>query len=147
MADRDDLGRRVRALVPALRRTAYLLSGDWPRADEIVRLTLAEVAADRRRLDRADDPTAFLRAVLVRCWTADREPPEAGPAGRPELVRTLLRMPPGQRACVVLRYWERCSVEETARLLGCSLDAVHRDTTKGLETLVRLRSGCDRKDL
>ena len=31
----DDFGRQVRALVPGLRRTAYLLSGDWPAAADL----------------------------------------------------------------------------------------------------------------
>jgi DNA-directed RNA polymerase specialized sigma24 family protein len=123
--------------LPALRRTAFLLSGDWGRADELVLRTLTGAAvAGRRRCD-----PAALRAQLIRCWTADRRPaPDAGRGERPELVRTLLRMPPRQRACVVLRYWERCGVEETARLLDCSPDEVRRDTTRGLEALVRLRS-------
>ncbi len=55
------------------------------------------------------------------------------------------RMPPRQRGCVVLRYWERCPVAETARLLGCSAADVHRETVAGLQILVSLRSGCDRE--
>src|SRR5215207_6176307 len=119
MADDDDVGRPLGELVPALRRTAYLLSGDWRRADEIVRLTLARAVADRRQARPADDLAAFLRAALVRCWSTDHRRPDAGTARRPELVRTLMRMPHRRRACVVLRYWERCGAEETARLLGC----------------------------
>ena len=145
MADQDDAGRPVRELVPALRRTAYLLSGDWHRADEIVRLTLARVVADRRRAGPADDLAALLRAALVRCWSADRRRSDAGPAGRPELVRALMGMPHRQRACVVLRYWERCGVEETARLLGCPPGVVRRETTEGLQALLRLRPEYDHK--
>jgi DNA-directed RNA polymerase specialized sigma24 family protein len=126
--------------VADLRRTAYLLCGDWRRADEIVQLTLAQVAAYRRRPDPAS-----LREALVRCWSAGRRSSDAGPAGGPEPVRTLLRMRPRRRACVVLRYWEGCGVEETAQLLDCSPAAVRRETTEGLRALVSLRSGSDRK--
>jgi DNA-directed RNA polymerase specialized sigma24 family protein len=136
----DDSGRRLRALVPGLRRTAYLLCGDWPRADELVRLTLARLAAAGRRPDPAS-----LREELVRRWSAGRSSADAGPAGRPEPVRTLLRMPPRRRACVVLRHWEGCSVEETARLLDCSAAVVRTETTEGLHALLTLRSGSDRK--
>jgi DNA-directed RNA polymerase specialized sigma24 family protein len=139
MADHDDVGRPVGELVPALRRTAYLLSGDWRRADEIVRLTLARAVADRRQARPADDLAAFLRAALVRCWSADRRRPNAGTAGRSELVRMLMRMPRRRRACVVLRYWERCGVEETARLLGCAPGVVRREETAGLHALLSLR--------
>jgi DNA-directed RNA polymerase specialized sigma24 family protein len=124
--------------VDGLRRTAYLLCGDWPEADEVVYRALTTVAAGRRRPD-----PAVLRAALVRCW---RSRPE--PAGAPvdvELVRALRTMPPRQRGCVVLRYWERCPVEETARLLGCSAAEVHRDTTEGLRILLGPRAGSDRK--
>ena len=136
----DDLGRQLRALVPGLRRTAYLLSGDWPRADELVYRALTAVAAGRRRADQT-----AARSALVRCGSADRRSADAGPAGGPEPVRTLLRMPPLRRACVVLRHWEGCSVEETARLLDCSAAVVRTETIEGLQALLTLRSGSDLK--
>jgi DNA-directed RNA polymerase specialized sigma24 family protein len=126
--------------VPALRRTAFLLCGDWPRADEIVLQALTRAVADRRRAGPAADPAAHLRAELVRCWSADRRPaPEPGPGPGQDLVRELLRMPARRRACVVLRCWAACTAEETARLLGCSTAAVRRETAAGLPALIRLR--------
>jgi DNA-directed RNA polymerase specialized sigma24 family protein len=116
--------------VAALRRTAYLLCGDWHRADELVQRTLS-VAVARRRADPES-----LRAALVRCWdrTATDQP------DAPELVCALQRMPARQRGCVVLRHWERCTVEETARLLGCTTAAVRRETAAALAILIRLRA-------
>lgn len=138
----DDFDREVRARVPALRRTAFLLSGDWRRADEIVRLTLLRTSTSRRART-ADDPEAYLRAVLVHCWAAHDLPPAAAqPVDGPELVGALLGMPPRQRACVVLRYWEDCSVEETARLLDCSPSTVRSQTTRALRTLRGLPRRC-----
>ena len=126
--------------VAALRRTAFLLCGDWRRADEIVQRALTRAVADRRRAGPAADPAAHLRAELVRCWSADRRPaPAPGPGPGQELVRALLGMPARRRGCVVLRCWAGCTDEETARLLDCSPAAVRRETAAGLQALVRLR--------
>ena len=46
---------------------------------------------------------------------------------------------------MVLRYWEGCGVEETARLLDCAPGTVRSETTEGLQALLSLRSGCDRE--
>jgi len=36
------------------------------------------------------------------------------------MLQALAALAPGQRAALVLRYWEDLSVEETAALLGCT---------------------------
>ena len=41
-------------------------------------------------------------------------------ATRAALMSALAQLPPRQRACVVLRYFEDLSVEQTAALLGCT---------------------------
>jgi RNA polymerase sigma factor (sigma-70 family) len=57
---------------------------------------------------------------------------------RDELVRLLLRLPPQQRAVIMLRYWEQLTEAETARMLGCSLSAVKSAAFKGLRRLREL---------
>jgi DNA-directed RNA polymerase specialized sigma24 family protein len=42
---------------------------------------------------------------------------------------------PGQRAVLVLRYWEDISVEDTARLLECAEGTVKSQAARGLQTL------------
>ncbi len=57
---------------------------------------------------------------------------------RDELVRLLRRLPPRQRAVIVLRYWEERSQAETAALLGCSEGMVKSAASRGLRRLREL---------
>jgi RNA polymerase sigma factor (sigma-70 family) len=59
----------------------------------------------------------------------------AGHADRDEILEALRRLGPRQRACVVLRYYEDLSVEQTANILGCSQGTVKSQAARGLETL------------
>ena len=51
------------------------------------------------------------------------------------LMAALQRVPPRQRACLVLRFFDDCSVEETSRVLGCSEGTVKSNTARGLDAL------------
>lgn len=138
---------------PALARTAFLLCGDRHRADDLVQITLTKlyVAWDRAR--KADSLDAYARRVLVRVsidearrpWrqretVSDSAVPQPGhtlvehPFESP-VFEELQRLPPGQRAAVVLRYWHDLSVEETAELLDCSKSTVKTHCARGLERL------------
>lgn len=48
------------------------------------------------------------------------------------------QLPPQQRTVLVLRYWEQLSGAETAKLLGCSEDAVKSAASRGLRRLREL---------
>src|SRR3954468_12083813 len=63
----EELGQFVQGRYLALRRTAYLLCGDWHRAEDLVQGTLVKVvvAARRRRVDSLD---AYSRQVLLRLF-------------------------------------------------------------------------------
>ncbi|QQS00033.1 MAG: SigE family RNA polymerase sigma factor [Austwickia sp.] len=72
---------------------------------------------------------------------------DAGPGGASgvpdggldvELARALLTLPVGQRQVVVLRYAEDRSVQDCARLLGCSDGTVKSQASKGLAALRRI---------
>ena len=134
-----------------LRRTAYLLCGDWHRAEDVVQTALARVveAARRRRIDNLDaySRTALTRVFLDdsrRLWRRRERPP--GEGGDPAAISTdpdtamavlaaLRKLPPRQRATVVLRHWEDRSIEETATALGTSIPTVKSQTAKALASL------------
>ena len=65
---------------------------------------------------------------------------------RDEMVRALSALPPGRRACVVLRYYHDLSVSETADVLGISEGTVKSQTSQGLSAL-RPLLGTDDSDL
>jgi len=153
--DRDrEFEEFVDARTSVLRRTAYLLCGDWHRAEDLVQTALAKlyVAWPRVRRDGAVD--AYARKVLVRAAIDESrhgfrrretvvgslpDNPTAGDAPADLDVRgALAALPPGQRAVVVLRYWEDLSVTETARLLGRTEGTVKSQAAKGLAALRRL---------
>ncbi|MDX8049114.1 SigE family RNA polymerase sigma factor [Lentzea sp. BCCO 10_0798] len=148
--DRDrEFGEFVDARALVMRRTAYLLCGDWHRAEDIVQTALIKmyVAWSRVRKDSVD---AYARKVLVRTAIdetrrgffqreriVDAVPESAvtDAASDLDLRRALDALPPGQRAVVVLRYWEDLSITETARILGRTEGTVKSQAAKGLAAL------------
>ena len=56
---------------------------------------------------------------------------------RDEMWAAISRLPPRQRACLVLRFYEDLSIRDTARLLGCSEGTVKSQTSKALGELRR----------
>lgn len=147
----EELREFVAARYVHLRRTAYLLCGDWHRAEDLVQTALARVvvAAGRRGIASLD---AYTRRALLRVylddsararWRREKSWPDlidvaAEPPER-ELALTVLAalktLPPRQRAAVVLRYWEDRDIEETAALLGVSQGTVKSQCAKAMATL------------
>ncbi|HEX7302180.1 MAG TPA: SigE family RNA polymerase sigma factor [Lentzea sp.] len=148
--DRDrEFGEYVDARALLMRRTAFLLCGDWHRAEDIVQTALIKlyVAWSRVRKDSLD---AYARKVLVRTAidetrrgffqrerTVDAVPEHAvaDTSADLDLREALDALPPGQRAVVVLRYWEDLSITETARVLGRTEGTVKSQAAKGLAAL------------
>jgi RNA polymerase sigma-70 factor (sigma-E family) len=136
---------------PALRRTAFLLCGDWHQADDLVQTALVKlyVAWPRIRADGAAD--AYAHRVLVRCYLDERRRPwrRESPVERveddaaiswaaedlPDLRTALARLPRRQRATLLLRFWLDMSVTQTADALGCSEGTVKSQTARALTTL------------
>jgi RNA polymerase sigma-70 factor (sigma-E family) len=121
---------------PQLRRTAFLLCGNWHTAEDLVQTTLAKVFVSWRRIRRRDAVRAYAARTLVNTYLADKrskrssefitdrlperpvEPP--APETRMVVLGVLATLPPRARAVVVLRYWEDLSVDQVAAVLGCS---------------------------
>lgn len=152
----------------ALFRTAWLLSGDWQLAEDLVQETLARVYLRWRKVARMDNPSAYARRILVNAHTSYRrvrrnsEQPSADPTtgqrsephaahlGDPDVRLTLLdglaQLDRTDRSVLVLRYWEDLDVNATADLLGMTPANVR---TRSVRALARLRAalGADLDDL
>ncbi|MEZ0110157.1 RNA polymerase sigma-70 factor (sigma-E family) [Catenulispora sp. EB89] len=151
--DEAEFDELVAGRAHALRRTAYLMCGDWHQAEDLVQVTFMKLHASWQRVRRQEAFDAYLRKTLLRSFIDEkrrarwrREAPTAvlpevvAPGPEPDGVRDMLvgglrQLPPRQRATLVLRYFEDQSVEETARLLGCSPGTVKSQTSKGLAAL------------
>jgi RNA polymerase sigma-70 factor (sigma-E family) len=151
-----DFESYVAARRTSLRRTAYLLCGDWDRAEDVVQDALARLYVHWRRASRAGSVDAYARRTVVNAFLAEgrrpwrRERPTAAipetayadPSGttdqRAALLAALAQLGARQRAVVVLRYWDDLSVEETAAVLGTSAGTVKSQASRGLAHLRRV---------
>lgn len=150
----------VTAALPWLRRTAYLLSGDVHTADDVVQVAITRLYLNWRKAKAADDIDAYVRTILVRTYLNERRRPwrrvrlfdrvDGFPAvanpdfeTREELRVALTRVPPGQRAVLVLRFLCDLPVAEVAEVLRCSEGTVKSQTSAGLAAL-RTRLGVTR---
>jgi RNA polymerase sigma-70 factor (sigma-E family) len=143
----------VSAASPRLLRLGYRLTGDRHAAEDLLQLALWQVAKHWPRA--RDNPVAYANRTLVNLATDGwrrraRRPEELGVGSPPEhgapsgtdqiddrhiLIDALRRLPPRQRAVVVLRFWEDLSVDDTAALLGCSTGNVKSTSSRALERL------------
>jgi RNA polymerase sigma-70 factor (sigma-E family) len=141
-----------------LRRTAYLMSGDWHLADDLVQDALAKLFVHWRRIRAKGEVNPYVRRMLVngylathrRAWrrevTTAAVPDTPAPAGadygtRDLLLRALAELQPSQRTIVVLRYWDDLSIEQTAAAVGCSTGNVKSQAARGLDHLRAALSG------
>ena len=142
----------VRARGPALQRTAYLLTGDWALAEDLLQAALAKSYLKWDRL-RTQEPEAYVRRVLVntyaswwrRRWRGELPhavlPDEAASDGwadvdaRAALADALARLPRRMRAVVVLRFHEDMTEAAVADALGISVGTVKSQTAKALAKL------------
>jgi len=162
-ADRPSFDEWARARQRGLVRSAYLLTGDFQRAEDLVQEALIR-AAQRWEALRDGRPDAWVRTVIFRehvsWWRRVRRevlterPPEgvhttSGEA--PVMIQeALAQLTHKQRAVLVLRYIEDLSVADTAAILGVSDGTVKkqssvalarlREVAPGLEELVEERS-------
>lgn len=155
MGDADDAGFRefVTRQRGALLRTAYLLTGDHGRAEDLVQTALLETYRRWGRVAGRGDPTAYVRRALVTTATSWRRRmssteqvvqtlPERGCDDRyrerdDAVLRALRELPPRMRAVVVLRWYEDLTEAATAEALGCSVGTVK---TQASRALARLRA-------
>ena len=138
-----------------LRKVAYLLCGDWHRADDLVQSAVTKLYVHWARAGGVANIDGYARTVLVNTFLAEQRTSwirrvllgsateEAVAAstdvdGSLDLRAALAALPPRQRATVVLRYYCDLSVEQTAAVLDCSPGNVKSQTSRGLDALRRL---------
>lgn len=128
----------------ALTGYAYLLTGDLRDAEDLVQDALVKTFVRGKHVEAGAAETYVRRAILTtyidgyrrrRRWDDVRhllarpehhEGPE-DPAARTVDVQAALRsLPPQQRACVVLRFYDDLTVPEVADRLGLSPGTVKR---------------------
>lgn len=150
----DDFTAFAAAAVADLRRTAFLMCGDWQRAEDTAQEALIRVYQSWERVRRRESLLAYARRTAVRILIDDARRPSrrespgrvdvgspqvAGPhtevAERDAMLTALAALPPRRRACVVLRYYHDLSVADTAQALGCSEGTVKSQTSAALATL------------
>jgi RNA polymerase sigma-70 factor (sigma-E family) len=135
-----------------LLRSAWLVTGDLHRAEDLVQDALVKVALRWSRL-RDGNPTAYARTVVmnenISWWRRRRREvvtdstPEQ-PGGRVEtetqlvVQRALARLTERQRRVLVLRHFDDLTERETAEVLGISIGTVK---SQNAAALARLRDG------
>ncbi|CAL9666940.1 SigE family RNA polymerase sigma factor [Saccharothrix sp. NPDC042600] len=153
--DEQEFAEYFAARREAVRRTAFLLCGDWHRADDLAQTAFVALHRRWRKVRDKQALDAYVRRTLVRAvidesrrpWRRERfvdsvpdTPAHDGEVGdavatRETLVAGLKRVPPRQRAVLVLRFLEGLDVSAAAEVLGCSEGTVKSQTSRGLEAL------------
>ena len=134
-------------------RLGYLLAGDADRAEEAVAEAFAKVWPHWQR-GRVTDERSYLTRALVnevsssgrRLVRADRfrrtarvgveaRGHDESVADRSALVAALAQLPHGQRAVVVLRFYDDLTEAATAEVLGLRVGTVKSQTSRALARL------------
>lgn len=147
----DDFDGYVATAWPRLLRSAWLLTGDWYLAEDLLQTALAKTYTRWRRI-QAGSADAYVHKVLAttyvswwrRRWrleTPTADPPERSAADnanvdlRIVVARALRRLPRGQRAVLMLRFHADLTEAAAARVLGVSVGTVKSQTARALTTL------------
>lgn len=150
-----EFGDFVAARSDALCRFAYLLCGDWHRAEDAVQTALTKLYLAWKRVHHHGSLEPYVRKIILNVLTSERrlsrfrrerlsgDLPERADGtdlavsahNRMAVLQALAKVPPRQRAVIVLRYWEDQSLEQVAEALGCSVGTVKSQAARGLTAL------------
>lgn len=137
-------------------RLAYLLTSDEPTAEDVVATAFIKVHR-HWRAGRVDNVGAYLRTAVVnesrtalrsryrrRARDERRTADDRGRLGHEERLAehdamwdAVEALPERMRQCVVLRYYEDLSEQETADVLGVSTGTVKSSLSRGLDRIER----------
>lgn len=145
----------VRARSLALRRTAYLLCGDWSSGDDLVQESLAKVYVAWPRIAVSQAVESYTRTTMLRTYLNEKRkwrrevnvdevpehPTDDKDTALTVTLSALLReLPTSQRAVLVLRFYQDLSVPQIAQELGIPEGTVKSQLSRGLATM-RVRLG------
>ena len=152
----DDLAfeRFVVEHTPTLFSTAFLLTGDRYRAEELLQDTLARLYPRWESVSSAETPVAYVRRCLANRHISMRRSPESRSESSWELPdgwdgtdlsetvatsRTVWQLlgtlPQKQRAALVLRYFNDLPEREVAEALGCRPASVRSLVSRGIAAM------------
>jgi RNA polymerase sigma-70 factor (sigma-E family) len=153
-AEEEGFAQFVEARQRALQRTAWLLTGDWALAEDLVQTALVRSWPRWERIQRRDDPEIYVRRVLVNTWTGwnrrrwrgeypttpipDREAIgdlAVEVTGRVAVRSVLQSLTARQRAVLVLRIFDDLPEAQVAQVLGCAVGTVKSTMAKALARL------------
>lgn len=159
-ADRASFEQFVEGSSSRMLTLAMLLTGhNRADAEDLLQTVLERAFRRWRRICLAGDPARYVRQMLVNAavdrWRLLRRRPEralgpddsapsagfavpdqsAAVADQDLLWRALARLPRGQRAVLVLRYYEDLTEAQTAAVLGCSVGSVKTQASRALTKL------------
>jgi RNA polymerase sigma-70 factor (sigma-E family) len=143
----------VRGRYAALLRRALLLTGDPGHAEDLVQESLAKLWLAGRR-QHIDNPEGYVLRIMangsVSRWRRLRpidavvpgqDDPRKSPDDSERVVeqdrmwRAVQSLPPGQRAIVVLRFYEDLPEAQIAEVLGVARGTVRSQMAKARERL------------
>jgi RNA polymerase sigma-70 factor (sigma-E family) len=153
-ADAPDFAGFVEARERALQRTAWLLTGDWALAEDLVQTALARTWPRWARISERDDPEIYVRKVMLNTWSTWRrrrwrgeeasvtmpERPAPGDlatdvAARVAIGQVLGRLTDRQRTVLVLRVFDDLSEAQVALVLDCAVGTVKSTLSQALAKL------------
>ena len=142
-AEVEGFAQFVVARERALQRTAWLLTGDWALAEDLVQTALVRSWPRWERIRRRDDPEIYVRRAMVNTWVSwsrrrwrgerasqavlDSAAPgdlAAEVTGRMAVRAVLGSLTVKERAVLVLRVFDDLSEVQVAQVLGCPVGTV-----------------------
>lgn len=150
----EEFTEYVQARWGALYRTAFLLVGDHGSAEDLVQTTLTKAYVAWGRIRATEAADGYVRRVMVmtavswwrrKSWRAERPavdvPIAPVPAADDAVTRRewiwseIAKLPPRQRAIIVLRFYEDLSEQQIAQVMECSTGTVKSQAHAAMRTL------------
>jgi len=132
-------------------RTIELMLRDRARAEEITQDAFVQLYLNWPKISRYERPDAWVRRVAIRLmmrsvrrdrlWRLDRGgllPSTPDRATRYNLAAGIRQLSGGQRAAIVLHYYEDRPVAEVAMIMGCSESTARVQLHRGRKRLAQL---------